>query len=561
MEIDKENGDTLWMDALKKEMKNVAVAFKALENGETIPPGYQEITCHIVWDVKMENFRRKARYVADGHKTEAPAAMTYAGVVSRETVRIALTLAALNDLEVKASNIQNAFLTAPCTEKIWTVLGPEFGPEQGKKAFVVRALYGLKSAGAAFRNHLADCMRTCGYEPCKADPDLWMKPEVRPEDGFKYYSYMLLYIDDALSLSHKAQAELEALDYYFMMKPGSIGDPQFYLGTKLRKTTLENGVEAWGMSPSKYVCKAVKNVEEHLKKTGNRGLVKRASTPLPAGYQAEADTSRELNPEEASYFQSQIGILRWMVEIGRVDMITEVSVLSSHLALPREGHLEAVFHIFAYLKNKHNSRLVFDPSYPNINMSTFKECDWKNFYGNVKEAIPLNVPPARGKPVDLRLWVDSSHADCILTRRSRTGYFIFMNNALIAFLSKKQPTIETSVFGAEFVAMKAGMERLRGIRYKLRMMGVELTGPSFIFGDNMSVIHNTQRPESTLKKKSNSICYHAVRESVAMGESITSHCSTHDNVADLATKILLGGTKCNKFVGMLLHDIVDDHDD
>jgi hypothetical protein len=74
------------------------------------------------------------------------------------------------------------------------------------------------------------------------------------------------------------------------------------------------------------------------------------------------------------------------------------------------------------------------------------------------------------------------------------------------------------VFGAEFVAMKLGMETLRGIRYKLRMMGVPISGPSYVFGDNMSVIHNTQRPESTLKKKGHQICYHFCRESVAMGE-------------------------------------------
>ena len=101
-----------------------------------------------------------------------------------------------------------------------------------------------------------------------------------------------------------------------------------------------------------------------------------------------------------------------------------------------------------------------------------------------------------------------------------------MNTALIDWLSKKQATIESSVFGAEFIAMKTGVEALRGIRYKLRMMGVPLTGPTYIYGDNMSVIYNTSRPESTLKKKSNSICYHAVREAVASGECLTIHCKT-----------------------------------
>jgi hypothetical protein len=118
--------------------------------------------------------------------------------------------------------------------------------------------------------------------------------------------------------------------------------------------------------------------------------------------------------------------------------MTEVSVLSSFNAMPREGHLDAVFHIYGYIKNKHNSGMIFDPTYPNIDLSNFKECDWREFYGDVKEAIPPNAPPPRGKEVVMRLFVDSSHADDKLTRRSRTGYFIFLNMAPIAWLSKQQ---------------------------------------------------------------------------------------------------------------------------
>ena len=248
--------------------------------------------------------------------------------------------------------------------------------------------------------------------------------------------------------------------------------------------------------------------------------------------------------------------MRWMIELGRVDIATEVSLLSSYLALPREGHFEAALHVMGYLKLKHNSRLVFDPTYPEIDMSKFMQCEWKEFYGDVTEAIPPNAPAPRGKEVDIRAKVDSDHAGDKRTRRSRTGYFIWVNNALVDWLSKRQPTIETAVFGAEFVALKHVMEQLRGLRYKLRMMGVPINGPSFVLGDNMSVIHNTQRPESTLKKKSNAICYHAVREAVAMGELLTGHCSTHDNESDLMTKVLFG-QKRRKFVGSLLHDIYD----
>ena len=553
--IDNANGNTLWQDAVRKEMEKVRVAFKILPDGESVPPTFQEIRCHLVFDVKMEDFRRKARFVAQGNLTEAPATVTFASVVSRETVRIALTLAALNDLEVKTADIENAYLTAPVSEKIWCKLGPEFGDDAGKTAIIVRALYGLKSAGASFRNHLADCMRHLGWSSCIADQDLWMKDEVRPDDGHKYYAYALIYVDDILVVHHSAEQCLHEIDRYFKMKPGSIGRPDYYLGAKLRPMTLPNGVVAWGMSSSKYIQSAVQNVKDYLARTNGGSLPNRVSSPMRTGYVPELDVSPELDSDKASFYASQIGVLRWIVELGWIDIITEVSTLSSHLALPRQGHLDAVYHLFAYLEKKHNARIAFDPTYPEIDLRHFKECDWKNFYGDVKEAIPPNAPEARGKDVDLRMFVDSDHAGDKLTRRSRTGFVIYLNKAPIVWFSKKQSTIETSVFGAEFVAMKQGMETLRGLRYKLRMMGVELSGPSYIYGDNMSVIHNTQRPESTLKKKSNSVCYHAVREAVAMDECRTGHVPSTENPADICTKLIPGGQKRDYLVSLLLYDI------
>ena len=121
-------------------------------------------------------------------------------------------------------------------------------------------------------------------------------------------------------------------------------------------------------------------------------------------------------------------------------------------------------------------------------------------------------------------------------------------------MSKKQATIETSVFGAEFVAMKHGIETLRGLRYKVRMMGIPLTGPSYIYGDNKSQVTNSTRPESTLKKKCNSVCYHAIRESVAMGESLITHIRTKFNLADFLTKVTNGATR-RRLVGDDLFDI------
>jgi hypothetical protein len=129
--------------------------------------------------------------------------------------------------------------------------------------------------------------------------------------------------------------------------------------------------------------------------------------------------------------------------------------------------------------------------------------------------------------------------------------------APILWYSKKQGTIETSVFGAEFVAMKVATEAARGMRYKLRMMGIEVNEPTFMYGDNMSVIKNTQRPESLLNKKSNSICYHFMRESVAMGETLTAHVRSEDNPADICTKVMAGGIKRDKLSDMIMYFVTN----
>ncbi len=149
-DLDRKNGNTLWADAIAKETKEVCIAFNILPDGHSAPIGYQKIPCHMIFDMKVEDFRQKARLVAGGHRTKAPATITYASMVSRETVHLALSIGSLNDLEVKEGDVLNAYITTPVKEKVWTVLEPEFGHDTGKSAIIVHALYGIKSAGAVF---------------------------------------------------------------------------------------------------------------------------------------------------------------------------------------------------------------------------------------------------------------------------------------------------------------------------------------------------------------------------------------------------------------------------
>ena len=141
------------------------------------------------------DFTRKSHWVKDGHKTADPLGSNYAGVVSRDSVRIAFTYAAMNDLDICAADIKNAYIQAQTSEKHYIICGPEFGEHEGKRALIKRTLYGGKSAGRDYWLHLRSCMEFLGFEPCKADPDIWMQKGKRA-DNTDYWEYVLLYVDD-----------------------------------------------------------------------------------------------------------------------------------------------------------------------------------------------------------------------------------------------------------------------------------------------------------------------------------------------------------------------------
>ena len=160
--------------------------------------------------------------------------------------------------------------------------------------------------------------------------------------------------------------------------------------------------------------------------------------------------------------------------------------------------------------------IAFDPTYPDVDYSKFDRSDyWASLYGDVQEEIPIDMPEPLGKEIFMRCFVDADHAGDRLTRRSRTGYIVYLNMAPVYWDSKRQNSVETSTFGSEFPAMKGATEYIQGLRFKLRMMGIPIAGPAIVLEDNQSALHNTSVPESTLKKKSNSIAYHFVREGVA----------------------------------------------
>jgi hypothetical protein len=336
----------------------------------------------------------------------------------------------------------------------------------------------------------------------------------------------------------------------YTVRENTIKEPDQYLGADISKVHFGDGTYAWTMGSASYIRNAVKNVKARLKEDGFQFNSKLSSveysTRQPFSsveYRPELDTSTECNSEQINLYQNLIGVLRWIVELGRIDIAFETAVLSQYLASPRTGHMVQALHIFKYLDIHTKSELTFDPKEYFLSSELIKESQSKlesmsQLYADAKEQLPPNAPEPRGKHVQINCFVDSDHAGDRVTRRSHTGIIIYLNTAPISWYSKKQTTVESSTFGSEFVALRISAEQIISLRYKLRMFGIPIEGPANVFCDNESVFKNASLAESRLKKKHNSVCFHRVRECVASAILMPFKVGTDFNLADILTKSL-----------------------
>jgi hypothetical protein len=189
MQLDLKNGNTLWQEATNLEMSQEYDTFKDLGHTDTSSPptGYKKIRTHLVYDCKHDS-RHKAQMVADGHLTNIPLESVYSSVVSLRGLQIDIFLAELNGLDLWATDIGNAYLEAFTMERYYIVAGPEFGQLEGHYLIIVKVLYGLCTSGLRWHEHFADCLCNEGFSPCKAEPDIWMRP------NGNLYEYVATYV-------------------------------------------------------------------------------------------------------------------------------------------------------------------------------------------------------------------------------------------------------------------------------------------------------------------------------------------------------------------------------
>ena len=177
----------------------------------------------------------------------------------------------------------------------------------------------------------------------------WLSVMPSHVDGEPYYKYMLIDVDDVLHIAENPEEDMVKLGQAYRLKD-SVGPPDRYLGGNIEKVQTDDGSVAWSLSCYDYLNNTVKQVQDEknlsLKQFGT-GL-----RPYPSNYRPEVDVTQVLDEHKTNRFQQLMVILRWPIELGRVDILMEVSCLSQHLVEPREGHLIAVYKIFKYLNQR-----------------------------------------------------------------------------------------------------------------------------------------------------------------------------------------------------------------
>ena len=528
LELDRINGNNHWQEAIDTELAQVIEeyeTFKDMGVGYKPPPDYKKIRTHFVFDVKFD-LRRKARLVADGNLTGAPKDSTYSGVVSIRSIRMCLLLAELNQLEIMAADVGNAYLEAKTQEKLYIIAGPEFGKLSGHTLIFVRALYGLKSSGLRWHERMADVLFEMGYKPSKGDPDVWMR------DCGDHYDYICVYVDDLLILSKKPNDVIAALRKKYKFKLKGVGFPKYYLGADIERRTHPESVLIMGSKT--YIGKILGLYEKMFGSPPPANI----HTPLDPADHPELDDSKECDAAGVKQYQSLMGMLQWAVTLGRIDIHCSVMTMSRFRTCPRIGHLDRVKRIFAYLRNYKKTAIKFRTEIPDYSRYKIEPQKWEYVYGDVYEELPPDMPEPKGNPVRTSHFADAKLLHDLVTGKSVTGILHMINKTPIDWYSKRQATVESATYGSEFVAARVCVDQIIDLRYTLRMLGVPLDGPAWMFGDNLSVVVSSTIPSSSLKKRHNALAYHRVREAVAAKIVHFLHIPGKENPADVLTRAL-----------------------
>eukprot|EP00977_Amphora_coffeiformis_P011219 scaffold2692_cov115-Amphora_coffeaeformis.AAC.2 len=339
----------------------------------------------------------------------------------------------------------------------------------------------------------ADTLRTLGFTPTYADPDVWIR------DGGDCYEYIVVYVDNIFTALKEPVIFYDAIQskpWNYKLK--NVKEPKYHLGGDFFRDS--DGTFCYGAQT--YVKRMSENYEQLFGEPP-----KEYHSPMERGDQPELDVTMELRTDDIMKFQSMIGAVQWTVSLSRFDVAHAVMSLGRFRAKPRQGHLERLCRLIGYMKKRRGGAIRFRTGIPDWE-NAFPEpikYDWmETVYGTPPEEVDSKAPTPKGR--------------------------MFLNQTPIDWFSKRQNQVETATYGSEFMAARQATEQIIDLRYTLRSFGVPLDGPAWLFGDNKSVVTSSTIPHSTLGKR--------FREAIAGGWLRFKHIPGAENPADVLTKSL-----------------------
>ncbi|KAL0319697.1 UNVERIFIED_CONTAM: Retrovirus-related Pol polyprotein from transposon RE1 [Sesamum radiatum] len=480
--------DRNWVEAMIQELN--ALAANKTWTLTSLPPGKRTIGSRWVYKLKLKPDgsidRYKARLVAKGYNQIEGVDYfdSFSPVAKSVTVRIFLSLAASKSWPLLQLDVNNAFLHGSLDEDVYMV-PPDglLGVESGQVCKLQKSLYGLKQASRQWNLELTTKLLDFGFKQSTHEHCLFIKQSATE------FTALLVYVDDIL-LTGSSEAALHSvrdyLDRLFTIK--DLGSAKYFLGLELARSS--HGLH---VTQRKYL--------HDILADASMLDAKPAPTPFPSGLKLVlADGSLLPDPNR---YRRLVGRLLYL-GFTRPDISFAVQQLSQFLQAPRSSHWDAAIHVLRYLKGTPSTSLFFSSS-SSVQLSAFSDASW---------------------------------ASCLDSRRSITGYCVFLGSSLISWKTKKQATVSRSSAEAEYRSMASTVCELLWISFVLRDLGVPVSLPIPFWCDNRAALHITANPVFHERTKHLDIDCHLVRNQFKLGFIAPSHIPGSDQVADLFTKSL-----------------------
>ncbi|PNX92270.1 retrovirus-related Pol polyprotein from transposon TNT 1-94 [Trifolium pratense] len=480
--------DPKWRFAMDEELR--ALHDNGTWSLQHLPPNKNPVGCKWVYKIKFNPDgtieRYKARLVAKGYSQIEgfDYRETFAPVAKLVTVRLLLAVASSMNWHLRQLDVNNAFLHGDLEEEVYMSLPPGYGRKgETRVCKLHKSLYGLKQASRQWFIKLSKVLILADYTQSKSDHSLF----VRHRDTS--FTALLIYVDDIILAGNNLQ-EIERIKAHLMeqFKLKDLGNLKYFLGIEVSRS--KQGIT---LSQRKYALEILEDMG-YL-------AVKPANSPMEQNLSLNK-TDGDCIDEPSSY-RRLVGRLIYLT-ITRPDLVYAVHILSQFMDKPRIPHLEAAQRVLRYIKKTPGQGILF-PSTSTLQLNAFCDADW---------------------------------ARCQDTRRSTSGYCVFIGNSLISWKTKKQVTVSRSSAEAEYRSMASVCCEVTWLLSVLHDLGIEHQQPVKLFCDNQAALHIASNPVFHERTKHIEIDCHLVREKVQAGVVKTYHISTSEQPADVFTKAL-----------------------